>query len=258
MKRCEYCGETRDLTVDHVVPISAILPGKRKGAHKSLSVTLIACRECNSLLGTKRYYTKQSRALYLVETYANRLQNYSIDDQVYLLDKLKSCVLSYEKFLVEYLDGNTEEERRKSKRFIYKEIDEDVERGPLTDDNDEIPIMNQLSRKKMVSLADLEGLVLHDIDVDSHWPISVTVFQGREREWGDPLEKVKKRLKRRRSSTLLKIRDEFLRDFQSLFSTSELNLLADSDEDLLFIALSLHEGFSASSRKLIYHSACLL
>lgn len=45
---CHYCGNTDDLTIDHIVPSS-------QGGKDTPSNITVACRSCNSRKGTKPY-----------------------------------------------------------------------------------------------------------------------------------------------------------------------------------------------------------
>ena len=66
MLRCTYCGEPAD-TRDHVIPSTTrgcVLNGKEH--------TVACCKECNSVLSSRPYYTIGARAAYLEEAYRKR------------------------------------------------------------------------------------------------------------------------------------------------------------------------------------------
>lgn len=47
-KRCEKCGATENLSIDHIIPID-------KGGHNGLDNLRLLCKGCNSRKGANRY-----------------------------------------------------------------------------------------------------------------------------------------------------------------------------------------------------------
>lgn len=73
MPNCTYCGAWDGDQLDHVVPVSYNHNISRKSTNKvSYRNTVPCCRECNSLLGARLYFTIPSRAAYLLGTYERR------------------------------------------------------------------------------------------------------------------------------------------------------------------------------------------
>ncbi len=62
---CTYCGAWDGTDLDHVIPAAASQAKKhfRKGTH-----LVLACSECNVLLGSKLFITVPTRAAYLLGT----------------------------------------------------------------------------------------------------------------------------------------------------------------------------------------------
>jgi hypothetical protein len=68
MNACIYCGNTTSITRDHVVPVSW-------GGFKRFydrNDTVKCCKECNSVLGSKPYFSISSRAHYLASRYQSK------------------------------------------------------------------------------------------------------------------------------------------------------------------------------------------
>ena len=68
MSACIYCGNTTSLTRDHVIPVSWT------GFKRSYQVgdTVKCCRECNTILGDKPFFSVSKRANYLASRYARK------------------------------------------------------------------------------------------------------------------------------------------------------------------------------------------
>lgn len=102
MPACSYCGSTRAMTKDDVVPLAVLTSAKRKGGAHGTGTVIDACSTCNAILGSKYLLTKARRAMHLVEQYANRLLWYQDrQEQDETLERIKGCVLAYERFLLE-------------------------------------------------------------------------------------------------------------------------------------------------------------
>lgn len=65
---CVYCGNTTDITRDHVIPVSW---ESEKRSYKK-GDTIKSCRECNSHLGDKLIFSVPDRAAYLLSTYSKK------------------------------------------------------------------------------------------------------------------------------------------------------------------------------------------
>jgi hypothetical protein len=75
MPNCTYCGAWDGDNQDHIVPVSynqnvSRVGGRRKGV--SYKNTVPCCKECNSLLSDRLYFSIPSRAAYLLGTYERR------------------------------------------------------------------------------------------------------------------------------------------------------------------------------------------
>lgn len=57
---CTYCGETRKLTVDHVLPVSYLFPRRFKNINNK-GITCVACSQCNGFLGNRHFDTFMDR-----------------------------------------------------------------------------------------------------------------------------------------------------------------------------------------------------
>lgn len=70
---CTYCGDSAT-SVDHVVPLTYASPtGNRKGVNPDIRKKAVpCCCECNSLLGSKSYFTISERAEFLSQRLAVR------------------------------------------------------------------------------------------------------------------------------------------------------------------------------------------
>jgi len=105
IEKCFYCGDTtQQITRDHVIPVSS----KKGGRYYSTKDTVPCCKECNSTLGNKPFYTVESRALYLAERFAQKYKKalntakWDDEDIEELGKNLKSFVRSNE-FLREFI-----------------------------------------------------------------------------------------------------------------------------------------------------------
>lgn len=76
---CQYCGATKDLTIDHVVP-------KCKGGRNTFENCVTACRTCNHRKGNKNLYEinlqlrKEPYAPTLLQFLELRLDTYGVAD----------------------------------------------------------------------------------------------------------------------------------------------------------------------------------
>ncbi|WP_425485334.1 HNH endonuclease [Azospirillum oleiclasticum] len=68
-----YCGSTRSMTKDHIVPLSIMSSRRRKGGEHRSGEVVDACSTCNAILGNRYLLSKAKRSMYLVDQYANRL-----------------------------------------------------------------------------------------------------------------------------------------------------------------------------------------
>lgn len=131
MPACSYCGSTRSMTKDHVIPLTVLTSAKRKGGAHGTGTVIDACSTCNTMLGSKYLLTKARRAMYLVEQYANRLLWYEDrQEQDETLERIKGCVLAYERFLLE--------ERLEAEREAVEDTAEAVEED--ADDEADAPV----------------------------------------------------------------------------------------------------------------------
>lgn len=60
---CSYCGSPEEPRRDHVVASSIVTTGRRRFAHQWI---VIACDECNRLLGDRPIFNVPDRAAYLL------------------------------------------------------------------------------------------------------------------------------------------------------------------------------------------------
>ncbi len=79
--KCLYCGSTKNLTIDHVIPVS-------KGGKSSFNNCVTACRPCNSIKGNR---TPSEARLYL--------RNQPYDPTISEFFRLKMKQLGIDKFL---------------------------------------------------------------------------------------------------------------------------------------------------------------
>jgi hypothetical protein len=78
MSRCVYCGSSKNIENDHLIPYSynhLRTIGSRTNTSKKGTVP--ACHECNNLLGNKMYTTVSSRASYLLPKYKKKYDKLS-------------------------------------------------------------------------------------------------------------------------------------------------------------------------------------
>tara|TARA_R110000744_G_C18865641_1_gene504561 strand:- start:35 stop:445 length:411 start_codon:yes stop_codon:yes gene_type:complete len=68
---CTYCKDIAD-TLDHVIPHSYVATNSKQIRTYNKNEVVPCCRECNSLLGSKLYFTIAERADYLYTTYKKR------------------------------------------------------------------------------------------------------------------------------------------------------------------------------------------
>jgi hypothetical protein len=103
---CVFCGQTRALVQSAQEIKSKLKLFDRPAAlNVNLSAEIVgACEECNTTLGRNTYSSNVRRALYLIETYANKLQYYDVADQLDLVDRFKNTFHAYESFLVAAVD----------------------------------------------------------------------------------------------------------------------------------------------------------
>jgi len=74
---CTYCGSSKNIQNDHVVPYSYNHLNTKYRLNKSKKGTVPACRECNQLLGNKFYTTVFERASYLLPVYTEKYNKLS-------------------------------------------------------------------------------------------------------------------------------------------------------------------------------------
>ncbi len=68
--KCTYCGESAEC-MDHVVPVSYNLPGRKRVSYKKLQI-VPSCNDCNLRLSNKAYHTVGKRADYLATKLAKK------------------------------------------------------------------------------------------------------------------------------------------------------------------------------------------
>jgi len=77
MSKCVYCGSSKNIENDHLIPYSFTYLKTRHRLTTSKKGTVPACHECNNLLGNKMYTTVSSRAAYLLPKYNKKCDKLS-------------------------------------------------------------------------------------------------------------------------------------------------------------------------------------
>ena len=92
---CTYCGEPAD-TIDHTIPYSWFRDTKNDGSRQKESIGFMTycCRECNSILGKRLFYTFQDRARFVNNRLRTRYRKFmgvvwDEDELAELSDRLK-------------------------------------------------------------------------------------------------------------------------------------------------------------------------
>lgn len=95
---CTYCGEPADC-IDHTIPYSWFKnTGSKKRKSEAVGFMTYSCRECNSLLSDKVFYTFQDRLLYLNRRLRERHKKeltvlWDEEDLKTVSDRLKQYIL---------------------------------------------------------------------------------------------------------------------------------------------------------------------
>jgi len=248
VRHCAYCGSGFELGVDHIVPVSAMFSGRRSGTMKSYGETVICCRECNSILGSKHYHTRHARALYLVERYANRLQNYAEDNQVDILDKLTSCIVNYQSFLLSYLDSKTSVQNPiVESDAILPDADAFAD-VPTDETSSEPQKLISLRKKRIVNLDELVGLFLSDIKNMDDGVMIRDFFVRSGKENRTVVNSLIRRLSKSHVGRLATFRDQTLRAHPDAFSVSTKAKLIADEGQLFLVALVLHADLRLGER----------
>lgn len=114
---CTYCGEPAD-TIDHTIPYSWFRnTGTRNRKQESIGYMTYACKECNSILSNKLFYTFQERFLYLNK----RLRQRHRKDLTVIWDEeeLAECSYRLKQFLIQ--SNNRSKLIRKRLGWIHSE-----------------------------------------------------------------------------------------------------------------------------------------
>jgi len=77
MSRCVYCGSSKNIENDHLIPYSFTHIKTRKRLNNSKKGTVPACRNCNRMLHNKFFITVSDRAAYLLPKYNKKYNKLS-------------------------------------------------------------------------------------------------------------------------------------------------------------------------------------
>jgi hypothetical protein len=187
----------------------------------------------------------------LVECYANRLQGYSDSDQLYILDKLKACIISYEAFLMAHLDKIVVDEYSGPDDNSAGEGSDEVE----SDSSSVVSLADIIVKKGVVDLHELVGVSLSDIDEIEG---GVRISDLFVREFGGShflAQSLIRRLRRANSGRLAVFRDQIFKAFPDSFSVATKGKLAEDDGQMFFVALALHGDIALEDRREIHRLA---